>query len=48
MAVPIAPVDGAVALNVGVALATTISLTDGHLLVAELLLASPLYDVYSQ
>jgi hypothetical protein len=48
IAVPMVPVDGPVAVSVGEALTTTTSLTDGHLLVAELLLASPLYEANSQ
>jgi len=48
IAVPIVPVDGPVAVSAGEALATTISVTEGHLLVAELLLVSPLYEEYSQ
>ena len=46
--VPIVPVDGPVAVTVGEALATTISVTDGHVLAAEMLLVSPPYDAYHQ
>jgi hypothetical protein len=39
--VPIVPVDGPVAVTVGDALPTTVSVTEGHVLTAEKLFASP-------